>query len=218
MTLSQAQALYAEVLSLKQTYETLVAQNPGVVQGAPGTVGQALQSITNQAASIRSQLAAGGYADAANVLLSDDYQNALAWAQQNPSLGTSAGSGAASSGQGTVPLSYSNGGGTGSASTPQPTGGSSPGVLSSAMSFLSGLVSDLNGFVRILLNPGQWFASVGQGVSSAEVAVGQGFSGGATAASGGASTLWQALAWPAVILASLYAVDRIAKGKSRRAR
>lgn len=222
MTLAQAQALYQQVLALKQSYETIAAQSPGVVQGV-GTTGQALQSITDQASALRAQLAAGGYAEAADILSADDYADALAWAQANPSLGvaqqTAGGTG--------VQLSYggSPAGGSGSAGGSASGAGSgsgstagSSGVLGSAMGFLTGLLGDLNGFVQTLLNPGQWFASLGQGIGSGEQAVGAGFSGGATSASSGVGTLWQALAWPAVILAGLYAVDRIAKASARRGR
>ena len=229
MSLAQAGSIFRQVLGLKQTYQAIVNQNPGVEQGSWATnseAGKALASIAAQAASLRAQLTAGGYAEAASVLASDDYSSAAAWAAANPDLGGEApsgsgsatpvatsGSGAAGNGptgSNNLQLAYSTSGGGGSNAT---TGTS--GILGTSLGFLNGIGSDVQGIIGALLHPGTYVANLGAGVQTAEADVGQGITTGGTAANAGLTSLWSALVWPFVIVASLIALDRISKKRRR---
>lgn len=223
MTLAQAQALFSQVLSLKATYQELVAQNPGVAQGSSGTVGQALQSITDQADTVRQQLDAGGYGEAADILVSDDEQEAAAWAAANPDLG---GPGSSGTTPGTVPLTYTQTGGgstTGSGSGVQLSATGSPTSSSSgsgstwggiAKSFVAALGDLFGGISGALANPstygqelGSGVASVGTGFGSALSSAGQGLGSGASAAGSGASSgLSQAAPWIIGGLVAIWAI------------
>lgn len=222
-----AQALYQQVLNLKNAYDAYAAQNPG----ADTLNNTYLASLHQQAQAAEAQLSSAGYGTAAETLATGSYQTAYEWALQNPDLGASAATGAVSldytgggsgyaTGTPTDPTGYQ----TNAASSGTSTGGlfgwfnklltgnSNQGVLGAAGSAAGNAAGQALG-QTVGTAAQEAFAGAGLGIGQAGVSIGQGFGAGAAsfANQAGAALVGavRQLFWPAVVLGGLVVFGRV---------
>ncbi|MHB2020333.1 MAG: hypothetical protein ACYCW6_25635 [Candidatus Xenobia bacterium] len=234
MALSAAVNLFQLDLGAKEQYDAYAQGNPGASYQNDAN----LAYWHNLSLGYESQLRAAGYADAADILVSEDYPAAQAWLAENPTLGTSAvqsQSGGSSTGT-TTQLSFTPGQGSSEYGTGPTEGGGSTAAGSSASSgggflgWLGGLLG-IPSTTQIGQGIGQGIGAavgsategafagagygIGVGAQQAGAGVGSGLSSAIQQAGSGIQSIGATLFWPIVIVLGILTfgkVYRIRKG------